>query len=222
MKLNFIFIATLFFATLCFMSCKENYSNSMLIEAREKVIVNQSESFYINKAREYVRNEGESSWNAIANFEKAIEINPSKAGYYNDLANCYRGGIKDFKKALEYYNKAIEKGLNKGFVFYNRAICKLEINDLSGACSDNQTAISYGWHDDYYDIITKAKCVNRPNLIVEEKTKIDLNREEISSNSSLPYAEGSKTIPLNDHPALQLNELEIRELKKILFIFKKK
>jgi tetratricopeptide (TPR) repeat protein len=135
----------------------------LLIEARKKIVINQSENFYYTKAWEYVRNEGEGSWNAVANFEKAIEINPSKAGYYNDIANSYRGGIKDYKKAIEYYNKAIEKGFNKGFVFYNRAICKVETNDLSGACSDNQTAISNGWSNDYYNIATKANCNNSSN-----------------------------------------------------------
>ena len=135
----------------------------LLIEARKKIVINQSEDFYFRKAWEYVRNEGEGSWNAVANFEKAIEINPSRAGYYNDIANCYRGGIKDYKKALEYYNKSIEKGFNKGFVFYNRAICKVETNDLSGACSDNQTAISNGWSNDHYNITTKAKCNSSSN-----------------------------------------------------------
>lgn len=133
-------------------------NNSLLIEARNRVEINQSEDFYFKKAWEYVRSEGERSWSAVANFEKAIEINPSKGEYYNDLANCYRGGRKDYKKAIEYYNKAIEKGFNKGFVFYNRAICKVETNELSGACSDNQIANENGWSNDYYNIASKAKC----------------------------------------------------------------
>lgn len=137
---------------------KSDENNPLLIEARKRVEVNQSENFYFNTAWEYVKKEGEGSWNAIANFEKAIEINPSKGGYYNDLANCYRGGIKDYKNAIEYYNKAIEKGFNKGFVFYNRAICKFETKEFSGACSDNQTAIENGWSNDYYNISSKAKC----------------------------------------------------------------
>jgi len=142
-------------------------TNPLLIEARGKVDINKSEEFYYRKASEYLRNEGEGSWNAVANFEKAIEINSSKSGYYNDLANCYRGGIKDFNKALEYYNKAIEKGFNEGFVFYNRSICKLELSDLSGACSDYKTAINKGWNNDYYNIENKAKCTNESISKVE-------------------------------------------------------
>ncbi len=144
-------------ASICTMSCGVN-SNQLLIGAREKVEINQSEDFYFQEAWKYVKTEGQGSWNAIANFEKAIKINPSKGGYYNDIANCYRGGLKDYKKALEYYNIAVEKGFDKGFVFYNRAICKLETGDLSGACSDNQTAISNGWSKDYHNIHIKANC----------------------------------------------------------------
>lgn len=155
-KIMTIFRAILF-ALIILSSCDGNNTNPLLIEARKKVDNNHDDHFYFEKAWKYVAYEGENSWNAIANFEKAIEINPSKAGYYNDIANCYRGGIKDYDKALEYYNIAIEKGFNEGFVYYNRAICKLETSDLSGACSDYQIAINNGWNNDYYNIATKSK-----------------------------------------------------------------
>lgn len=148
-------------------SCNGVDTNPLLIEARKKVEINQSEDFYYRKAWEFVKNEGEASWNAVANFEKAIEINPSKGGYYNDLANCYRGGFKDYKTALEFYNKAIEKGFIEGFVYYNRAICKFETSDLEGACSDNQTAINNGWNSDHYKIATKAKCTIKATNKIE-------------------------------------------------------
>ncbi len=146
------------------LSCNGVTTNPLLVEARKNVEINQSEDFYFGKAWEYIKNDGEDSWDAVANLEKAIEINPSRAEYYSDMANCYRGGFKDFKTALEYYNKAIEKGFDKSFVFYNRSICKFETSDLLGACSDYQTAISNGWSDDYYFIATKAKCAKESSI----------------------------------------------------------
>ena len=81
-----IFRAILF-ALIILSSCDGNNTNPLLIEARKKVDNNHDDHFYFEKAWKYVAYEGENSWNAIANFEKAIEINPSKAGYYNDIAN---------------------------------------------------------------------------------------------------------------------------------------
>jgi tetratricopeptide (TPR) repeat protein len=162
MKKHITLLVLLMITLFTMMSCNGNAPNPLLIEARKKVEINQSEDFYYRKAWEFVKNEGEASWNAVANFEKAIDVNQSKADYYNDLANCYRGGFKDYKTALEFYNKAIEKGFIKGFVYYNRAICKFETSDLVGACSDNQTAINNGWNNDHYEIATKAKCTIEP------------------------------------------------------------
>lgn len=152
-------------------------NNSFLAEARNNVLKNKTDNFYFNQASEYVRNEGEASWNAIANFEMAISVNPSNGGYYNDIANCYRGGIKNYKKALEYYNKAIENGYDEGFIYYNRAICKVETNDLTGACSDYSIAKSNGWQDDYYDIATKAKCTNKIN----QSNDTNLNQTQVTN-----------------------------------------
>lgn len=169
---------------------KESISEniSFLAEARNNVIKNKSDNFYFNQASEYVRNEGEASWNAIANFEMAISVNPSNGGYYNDIANCYRGGIKNYKKALEYYNKAIENGYDEGFIYYNRAICKFETNDLTGACSDYSIAKSSGWQDDYYDIATKAKCT----IKINQSNGASLNQTQVTNIDGVYY--GSQNI----------------------------
>ncbi|MEY3435589.1 MAG: hypothetical protein RL335_45 [Bacteroidota bacterium] len=104
--------------------------------------------YYFNKAWEFVRSFGEKSYLAIAHFEEAIRLNPNKGGVYSDLGNCYRGGFKCYKQAEDCYTKAIENGFVKGFVYYNRAVCRYELKDRSGMQSDLTDAAANGWPHD--------------------------------------------------------------------------
>ena len=77
---------------------------------------------------------------AIADFTKAIEIDPKDADAYNDrgVAKCelqdYRGAIVDFTQAIE---------LNSIYsdAYYNRANAKGEIQDYNGEIADYTKAI---------------------------------------------------------------------------------
>jgi tetratricopeptide (TPR) repeat protein len=115
----------------------------------------QSYNFYFNKAWQYVNQFGEKSYDAIVNFEEAIKLFPTNGGVYSDLGNCYRGGFKCFDKAELYYTKAIENGYTKGFVYYNRAICKYELNKLEEMKMDLETSKELGWNNDYYKLSEK-------------------------------------------------------------------
>ena len=137
-----------------FVSCS-SMKNSELTAARKNVTKNQSENFYLQKGYEYLRNVGESSYDAIANFEMALKSNPYNGHFYNEIANCYRGGLNDFVQAEKYYNKALEYGFDKNYVYYNRAICKYNKGDLSGAISDSKTAKEKGWLTDPYGLHEK-------------------------------------------------------------------
>ena len=112
-------------------------------------------SYYFKKAWEYVKNEGEKSYNAVLYFEEAIKLNSENGGTYSDLGNCYRGGFKCYKKAEDAYNEAINKGFQRGFVYYNRAICRYENGNLDGMREDLQLAKEYGWSSDNYNLSNK-------------------------------------------------------------------
>jgi len=114
-----------------------------------------SYSYYFKTAWDYVKNEGEKSYNAVLYFEEAIKLNPENGGTYSDLGNCYRGGFKCYKKAEDAYNEAINKGFQKGFVYYNRAICRYENGNLDGMREDLQMAKEYGWSSDNYNLSNK-------------------------------------------------------------------
>jgi tetratricopeptide (TPR) repeat protein len=123
--------------------------------AKSKIVKGQDYSYYINKAWQFVNQNGEKSYDAVANFEQAIKLYPTYGGYYSDLGNCYRGGFKCFEKAEYYYNKAIENGYTEGFVYYNRAICKYELNKLEEMKIDLEMSRQLGWNNDYYKLSEK-------------------------------------------------------------------
>ena len=65
---------------------------------------------------------------AIANFNKALEINPDYESCYHNRAFCY-DQLKDFDKAIEDYTKVIE--MKPHFLsYYNRGNTYFVIGDL--------------------------------------------------------------------------------------------
>jgi len=123
--------------------------------AKSKIISGQNFEFYYNKAWEHIKNNGEQSYDAIANFEHAQKLAPQNGGLYSDLGNCYRGGLKCFEKAEYLYTKAIENGFEKGFVYYNRAICKYELGKMAEMRADLEMSGILGWYNDYYKLYEK-------------------------------------------------------------------
>jgi tetratricopeptide (TPR) repeat protein len=123
--------------------------------AKSNLIDGRDFRFYFNQAWEFVKRNGEKDYDAIVHFEAAIKANPTFGGTFSDLANCYRGGFKCYEQAERYYTKAIENGFNKGFVYYNRAICRFELKNLLGMRSDLNQAKALGWNNDYYKLSGK-------------------------------------------------------------------
>ena len=119
-------------------------------------------------------------YGAIADFTKAIEINPNVGFYYNQRGNA-KGELKDCYGAISDYTKSIEINPNRESTYYNRAICKISLNDYYGIISDCTKAIEINpnWDlpyenrgvakmrlEDYYGAIsdlTKAIEINPNN-----------------------------------------------------------
>ena len=81
---------------------------------------------------------------AIADFSKAIQVNPQHArAYYNrahakELNNDLNGAIAD-------YNKAVEIDPQYALAYHNRGIIKFfSLDDRQGACADWRMANSLG------------------------------------------------------------------------------
>jgi tetratricopeptide (TPR) repeat protein len=103
---------------------------------------------------------------AINDYTKSLELNPnSSPAYYNRGLVKYRikdyyGSIADYTKGIEIINASIDKLNNQGKelddkgtaitnqvlgdFYYNRAISRWYINDLTGACEDAKKSESLG------------------------------------------------------------------------------
>ena len=126
----------------------------MIMKSERKIQDNMSFKHYYYQASKFVKEDGQRSYDAIAYFYRAIEIAPNNliGGVYNDLANCFRGGLKNFAIAEQYYSQAIANNFTKSFVFYNRAICRYENGDFKGSEKDLNISKLKGWDNDYFNL----------------------------------------------------------------------
>ena len=83
---------------------------------------------------------------AIADYTKAIEINPNYAKAYNNRG-ISKKNLKDYYGAIADYTKAIEINPNFADAYYNRGITKEYLGDLNGACADLKKAAELGYAD---------------------------------------------------------------------------
>ena len=77
---------------------------------------------------------------AIADYNKAIELNPNDAdAYYN--RGCTYGEMGEYEKAIADFNKAIELNPHDAGAYYNRALAYKEKVELPKAVSDLEKCI---------------------------------------------------------------------------------
>ncbi|MCX6233489.1 MAG: tetratricopeptide repeat protein [Bacteroidetes bacterium] len=102
---------------------------------------NQPENDYFKRAlaKEKLRD-----WSgAIADYSKAIEINPQNAeAYYNRGVD--KGIIDDNRGAIEDFSKAIEIKPNYAEAYYFRGASKIFLDDKDGGCIDFRKAKELG------------------------------------------------------------------------------
>ena len=78
---------------------------------------------------------------ALADYNKAIEINPKLVRAYNNRGNV-KSDLKDYEGAISDFNKALVINPNDIFAYSNRGLAKAKIKDYDGAISDFTKAIS--------------------------------------------------------------------------------
>ena len=89
---------------------------------------------------------------AIADFNKAIEINPKFSLAYNNRGTV-KVQLKDYRGAIADFSTAIALDPNNSAIYYNRGTAKFKLQDLNGACLDWSKAGELGY--DAYDKIRK-------------------------------------------------------------------
>ncbi len=80
---------------------------------------------------------------AIADYTKAIELNPRNAKAYFNRGNA-KGKLEAFYAAIADYTKAIEINPRYADAYTGRGILKFVLGDRSGGCTDAREAESLG------------------------------------------------------------------------------
>lgn len=76
----------------------------------------------------------------IKNYEKSLEANPQNLDAAINLANAY-DEIKEFDKALDFYNKALEIDKNCALIYNNRGYTYYQKKDYEKALKDYDMAL---------------------------------------------------------------------------------
>jgi len=113
---------------------------SPLIIARANPLGN---SFFYSGVEKYEQGDYQG---AIADYSKAIEINPQDADYYF-IRGLAKSRLKNRQGAIADYNKAIAINPQYVLAYSNRGIAKELVGDLKGACADWKEASSLGDKD---------------------------------------------------------------------------
>ena len=77
---------------------------------------------------------------AIADYTKAIEINPQNATAYNNRGSA-KDDLGDYQGAIDDYDKAIEINPQNADAYNNRGVAKGNLEDYQGAIADYTKAI---------------------------------------------------------------------------------
>ena len=102
---------------------------------------------------------------AIADYNKAIAINPQNANSYNNRGIA-KSNLKDYQGAIADYNKAIEIDPQLAVAYNNRGLAKYSLNGYQGVCvdccADWRKSLSLGNKDieRMFAVIDLALCRN--------------------------------------------------------------
>ena len=99
---------------------------------------NMSATEYWNRA--YDKSENGDNYGAIADYTKAIELNPNSSSAYSNRG-LLKDNLEDLYGAIADYTKAIELDPDNADIYFNRGISKSGLKDLYGAIADYTKAI---------------------------------------------------------------------------------
>ena len=137
---------------------------------------------------------------ALADFNKAIQLNPCSYFVLNNRGNYYSKQEK-YDLALADFNKAIELNSNAAIAYNNRAVCYVNLKEYKLASDDYETS--------------KLKEYNKSS----EAEKLDLNRILLEKNQELTQLKAQLESKIKQNEALQLQKALHEKEKEMLSFF---
>jgi tetratricopeptide (TPR) repeat protein/S1-C subfamily serine protease len=110
-----------------------------LLAINEAIALSPRAAFYSNRGTTYAGLKDYSK--AIADYDKAIAINPEYAEAYYNRGVAY-GALKDYSKAIADYDKAIAINPELAEAYSNRGVAYAGLKDYSKAIADYDKAIA--------------------------------------------------------------------------------
>jgi tetratricopeptide (TPR) repeat protein len=125
---------------------------------------------------------------ALADYNKAISLNPKFVEAYFDRANLKQTQLNDLQGALADYNKVISLNPKLAEAYYNRGILKKnKLNDPQGALADYNKVISLNPKDaaaySNRGILKGEKLNDRQGAIRDLRTAARIFREQGQTQS---------------------------------------
>lgn len=93
----------------------------------ETIALDSSKADYHQQRGELNRKLGNNT-EALKDFEKALEINPTMIEVLNSIGNIYFNNLKQYEKALEFFNKAIEIRSSFELLYLNKSLALEKLN----------------------------------------------------------------------------------------------
>lgn len=94
--------------------------------------------------------------NSLIVLNNLITINPGKTDYFVARIEAYEG-LFDYMGMVKDCNSALDLDPSNGLVFYKRGLAKNNLKDNSGACSDWNNAVKFGYFEANEYIHTECK-----------------------------------------------------------------
>ena len=151
----------------------------------------------IRSYRENTKDELDDYHGAIADYDRAIELDPENAeGYYN--RGIAKSGLDDYHGAIADYDRAIELNPNYAEAYFLRGFAKHKLGDYRGAKADYDRAIELKPEDaDAYSNrgIAKRKLNDYAGAVADYSRAIELDPDEADAHFLRGIAKGK----LGDH-----------------------